>query len=150
MADSVSGRKLAARNGMTVGRMAHTPLDERGHAIGLLQGHVAGGLADDGAARHRSSTALGVSMSPSRLGSVTAWPRSSSVAIARKRGAQVDADQLAGRNGHIPTNSNGIQDGASLASIVARGRWIMKERHWSRQDHDRESGTQGKVFMLTR
>ena len=46
-------------------------------------------------------TALGVSISPSRLGSVTGWPWSSSVATAQERGAQVDADQFARAARHV-------------------------------------------------
>ena len=59
-------------------------LIERGDAVGLFQGDVAGPPGRRRRCRPSSKTALGVSISPSRLGSVTGWPRSSSVAMAEK------------------------------------------------------------------
>ena len=50
MADSVSGRNSRPATGRPKVGMAHAPLDERGDAVGLLQGHVERRLADDGAA----------------------------------------------------------------------------------------------------
>ena len=47
-AESVSGRNVAAGDRAAVVRAAHPPLDERGDAVGLFEGHVEGRLADDG------------------------------------------------------------------------------------------------------
>ena len=61
--------------------------------VGLFQGDVERRLADDGRRRRPGRTALGVSMSPSRLGSVTGWPVIVQRGDGGKGRAQIDADQ---------------------------------------------------------
>ena len=84
MAESVSGRNSRPATGRPSDVQPHAPLDERGDAVGLFQGDVEGRLADDGGAVVEQEHGGGVSISPSRLGRVTGWPRSSSVAMAEK------------------------------------------------------------------
>ena len=50
MAESVSGRKSRPATVRPSDGVAHAPLDEDGDAVGLLERHVEGGLADDGGA----------------------------------------------------------------------------------------------------
>ena len=89
------GPELAAGDGPAIAGIAHAPLDERGHAVGLFQGHVEGGLADDGrvvveqqhgAGREHVAVAVG---QRDRLAVIV------QSGDGREGGAQVDADQFA-------------------------------------------------------
>ena len=91
----LEARTLArpAGNGLAERRVAHVALDEHGDAVGHVQGHVARGLADDGArvldqhgaGREHFAVAVG-----QRDGLAVVVERGD----GRKRRPQIDADQL--------------------------------------------------------
>ena len=93
--------EIAAGDGPAVGRVAHVPLDERGDAVGLFEGHVEGGLADDGLALGRQEDGAGREHFTVAVGQ----RHRLAVVVQRgdgaERGAQVDADQLSRAARHV-------------------------------------------------
>ncbi len=101
------GAELASGHEPAQGRMPHAPLDERGDAVGLLQGHVEGGLADDGAAVIEQQHGAGREHVAIAIGQRHGLAVVIQTGDGRKGGAQIDADQLAGSASHAVSLSRG-------------------------------------------
>ena len=95
------GAKLDAGDGPAVGGIAHAPLDERGDVFGLFQGHVEGGLADDGLAIGRQEDGAGREHFAVAVGQRDRLAVVVERGDGAKRGAEVDADEIARGAGHV-------------------------------------------------
>src|SRR5207253_1245179 len=108
------GAEVAAGDGSAVGGQAHAALDEGRHTVGLFEGDVEGGLADDG------GVAVEVDGAGCEHFAVAVGQRDGLATVVQggdggEGGAQVDADEAS----HDGVLSAGSGDGASITIAAA-------------------------------